>query len=205
MANVCNRKILQSNWDIHIDVEALDREDKFKPAFVSDGGTRYYSDEQLNKILGKTMTTGQSKVTIGYCRVSSPKQKDDLRRQEEDVRTYMLANGYQFEIVTDIGSGINYNNKGLNELLDRITDNQVDKIVILHKDRLVRFGFELIENLCRKYGTMIEIIDHTEKTEEQELVEDLVQIVTVFSGSLQGKRANKARKIIQELIQDDAD
>ena len=169
MANVCNRKILQSNWDIHIDVEALDREDKFKPAFVSDGGTRYYSDEQLNKILGKTMTTGQSKVTIGYCRVSSPKQKDDLRRQEEDVRTYMLANGYQFEIVTDISSGINYNNKGLNELLDRITDNQVDKIVILHKDRLVRFGFELIENLCRKYGTMIEIIDHTEKTEENDI------------------------------------
>ncbi|MFS1514885.1 IS607 family transposase, partial [Chengkuizengella sp. SCS-71B] len=110
-----------------------------------------------------------------YCRVSSHKQKDDLERQIENVRTYMLAKGYQFEIISDIGSGINYNKKGLNQLIDKITNSEVEKVVILYKDRLIRFGFELIENLCDKYGTTIEIIDHTEKTEEQELVEDLIQ------------------------------
>ncbi|MCL2399015.1 MAG: IS607 family transposase, partial [Defluviitaleaceae bacterium] len=76
---------------------------------------------------------------------------------------------------------------------------QVDKIVILYKDRLLRFGYELIESICAKYGTEIEIIDNTERTEEQELVEDLIRIVTVFSCKLQGKRANKAKKMIKEL------
>ena len=75
--------------------------------------------------------------------------------------------------------------------------------MVLYKDRLLRFGFELIENLCKKYGTEIEIIDNTEKIEEQELVEDLVQIITVFSCKLQGKRANKAKKMIKELLEDD--
>jgi predicted site-specific integrase-resolvase len=67
----------------------------------------------------------------------------------------------------------------------------------------LRFGFEIIENLCNKYGTTIEIIDNTEKTEDQELVEDLIQIVTIFSCGLQGKRANKAKKIIKELLKND--
>ena len=84
-----------------------------------------------------------------------------------------------------------------------ITNSEVNKIVTLYKDRLIRFGYELIENLCEKYGTTIEIIDNTEKTEEQELVEDLIQIVTVFSCRLQGKKANKAKKIIKELLEDD--
>lgn len=115
----------------------------------------------------------------------------------------MIARGYQFDIIQDIGSGINYNKKGLNQLINRITNGEINKVVILYKDRLIRFGYELIENLCNKYGTEIEIIDNTEKTEEQELVEDLIQIVTVFSCRLQGKRANKAKKMIKELMEDD--
>ena len=86
-----------------------------------------------------------------------------------------------------------------------VTNSEVEKIVVLYKDRLIRFGYELIENLCNKFGTIIEIIDNTEKTDEQELVEDLVQIVTVFSCRLQDKRANKAKKMIKELIEDDKD
>ena len=117
----------------------------------------------------------------------------------------MYAKGYQFEIITDIGSGINYNKKGLNQLIDMVINLEVEKIVVLHKDRLIRFGYELIESLCNKFGTVIEIIDNTEKTEQQELVEDLVQIVTVFSCKLQGKRANKAKKMIKELIEDNKD
>ena len=143
------------------------------------------------------------KKVIGYCRVSSHKQKDDLERQIENVKTYMIAKGYSFDVITDIGSGINYNKKGLNQLIDMITNSEVEKIVILYKDRLLSFGFEMIENLCNKYGTTIEIIDNTEKTEEQELARDLIQIVTVFSCRLQGKRANKAKKMIKELLEND--
>lgn len=179
-----------------------DNEGKLKPHHKTDGGHRYYSEQQINQVLQVPLIKKNKKV-VGYCRVSSNKQKDDLERQIENVKTYMIARGYQFEIITDIGSGINYNKKGLNQLIDIITNSEVERIVILYKDRLLRFGFEIIENLCNKYGTTIEIIDNTEKTEEQELVEDLVQIVTVFSCRLQGKRANKAKKMIKELLEND--
>ena len=79
--------------------------------------------------------------------------------------------------------------------------NQVEKVVVLYKDRLLRLGFELIEYIASLYNCEIEIIDNTEKSEQQELVEDLVQIITVFSCKLQGKRANKAKKLIRELMQ----
>lgn len=182
-----------------------DKKNILKPSHVTQGGTRYYSQEQLNHFLGLKSEKQINKKIVGYCRVSSHKQKDDLERQIENVKTYMYAKGYQFEIITDIGSGINYNKKGLNQLIDMVTNSEVEKIVVLYKDRLIRFGYELIENLCNKFGTTIEIIDNTEKTEQQELVEDLVQIVTVFSCRLQGKRANKAKKMIKELIEDDKD
>lgn len=182
-----------------------DKKNILKPSHVTQGGTRYYSQEQLNHFLGLKSEKQINKKIIGYCRVSSHKQKDALERQIENVKTYMYAKGYQFEIITDIGSGINYNKKGLNQLIDMVTNSEVEKIVVLCKDRLIRFGYELIENLCNKFGTTIEIIDNTEKTEQQELVEDLVQIVTVFSCRLQGKRANKAKKMIKELIEDDKD
>lgn len=81
----------------------------------------------------------------------------------------MIAKGYQFEIITDIGSGINYNKQGLNKLVDMVTNGEVKKIVVLYKDRLIRFGFELIENICNKYGTTIEIIDNTEKLKNRNL------------------------------------
>jgi putative resolvase len=180
-----------------------DKDNVLKPHHVAPSGYRYYSQEQLNHFLGLKGVEVKTKKVIGYCRVSSHKQKDDLERQIENVKTYMYAKGYQFEIITDIGSGIHYNKKGLNQLIDMITNSEVEKVVVLYKDRLIRFGYELIENLCNKYGTTIEIIDNTEKTEEQELVEDLIQIVTVFSCRLQGKRANKAKKMIKELMKDD--
>lgn len=180
-----------------------DKTGRLKPHHTSKSGYRYYSQEQLYHYLGLKDERQESRKIIGYCRVSSNKQKDDLERQIENVKTYMYARGYSFEIISDMGSGINYNKKGLNQLITMITSYEVDKIVVLFKDRLLRFGYELIETLCVKYGTEIEIIDNTEQTEEQELVEDLVQIITVFSCKLHGKRANKAKKMIKELLEDD--
>lgn len=166
------------------------------PAYKSKSGYRYYTEEQINELLG---LNEKERLVIGYCRVSSKKQEDDLLRQVENMKSYLTAKGYQFEIITDIGSGINYNKSGLDKLIDKIISNEVEKVVVLHKDRLLRFGFELIENLCKKFNCSIEIVDNTPKSEEQELVEDLVQIITVFSCRLQGKRANKMKKVIAEL------
>jgi predicted site-specific integrase-resolvase len=169
------------------------------PHHKGPNGYRYYSEEQLNEVIG---VNRKARIVIGYCRVSSAKQKNDLERQIENVKTYLTAQGNPFEIVSDIGSGINYSKKGLQELIRRIEHNEVSKVVVLYKDRLLRFGVELLEYIASLHGTEIEIIDNTEKTEEQELVEDLIQIVTVFSCRLQEKRANKARKMIKELSSD---
>lgn len=78
----------------------------------------------------------------------------------------------------------------------------MDKVVVLYKDRLLRFGFELVEYIASLYNCEIEIMDNTEKSEQRELVEDLVQIITVFSCKLQGKRAGKARELVKELIEE---
>ena len=107
--------------------------------------------------------------------------------------------GYQFEMITDIGSGINYNKKGLKTLIQKIESNEVEKIVILYKDRLLRFGYELLEYICELHNVKIEIIDTTENIEQEELVEDLVQIITVFSCKLQGKRVKKTKELMQAL------
>ena len=118
------------------------------------------------------------------------------------MKLYLTAQGKPFEIISDIGSGINYKKKGLKELIKRISQNKVEKVVVLYNDRLLRFGFELVEYIASLYNCDIEIIDNTEKSEQQELVEDLVQIITVFSCKLQGKRANKVRKLVRELIEE---
>lgn len=176
-----------------------DRNGKLHPHHTSNNGYRYYCHEQLNQVMN--ITPNINKMVIGYCRVSSNKQKDDLERQVENMKLYLMAQGKPFEIITDIGSGINYKKKGLKELLKRISQNNVEKVVVLYKDRLLRFGFELVEYMASLYNCDIEIIDNTEKSEQQELVEDLVQIITVFSCKLQGKRANKARRMVEELIE----
>jgi predicted site-specific integrase-resolvase len=176
-----------------------DKNGKLHPHHTSSNGYRYYSHEQLNQVMN--IKPNLNRKIIGYCRVSSNKQKDDLQRQIENMKLYLMAQGKPFEIISDIGSGINYKKKGLRELIKLITQNQVEKVVVLYKDRLLHFGFELVEYIASLYNCEIEIIDSTEKSEQQELVEDLVQIITVFSCKLQGKRSNKARKLVKELIE----
>ena len=118
-----------------------DKSGKLHPHHTSGNGYRYYSDEQLQAIVKET----RKKIVIGYCRVSSQKQKDDLHRQVENLKLYLLAQGKPFEIIQDIGSGINYQRKGLLVLISMICQKQVSKVIVLYKDRLARFGFELID------------------------------------------------------------
>ena len=177
-----------------------DKNGKLHPHHTSSNGYRYYTPEQLNQVMN--IKPNLDRIVIGYCRVSSNKQKDDLERQIENMKLYLTSQGKPFEIISDIGSGINYKKKGLKELIRRISQNKVEKVVVLYEDRLLRFGFELVEYIASLYNCDNEIIVNTEKPEQQELVEDLAQIITVFSCKLQGKRANKAREFVKELIED---
>ena len=111
----------------------------------------------------------------------------------------MYAKGYKFEIISDIGSGINYKKEGLKNLINKICQKEVSKVVILYKDRLIRFGFDLIEYICKLHGTEIEIVDNTEKSKEQELVDDLIQIITVYANKIFGSRSKKTKELIREV------
>ena len=178
----------------------MHRKGELVPAKISPGGTRYYSDEQIKEYMG--VKTVSKRIVIGYARVSSKKQEKDLERQIENLKTYMYAKGYSFEIITDIGTGINYSKKGLTKLLERIHKGEVSKVVILYKDRLLRIGFELLETICKLNDCEIEIVDNTPKTDEEELVTDLVQIITAFGCRLQGKRSKLTKKLVEDLKDD---
>lgn len=183
-----------------VTLRRMEKKGELLPAHVSSGGTRYYSIEQLS-YFGKATNT--NKLVIGYCRVSTPSQKDDLVNQVNNVKSYMIAKGYQFEIITDIGSGINYKKKGLKQLINKINNREISKVVILYKDRLVRFGYELIEYMCEINGIELEIIDHSGKSKEEELTDDLIQIINVFANRLYGQRSKKTKKLIDEVKNND--
>lgn len=171
---------------------------KLIPCYKTNSGHRMYSEEQLLILLQKK--TEIRRINIGYCRVSANHQKDDLDRQVMLMESYLLAKGEQYKIIQDIGSGINYNKKGLKELLKDIANNTVKNLFIVHKDRLVRFGYEIIEYFCTLHGTKIEIINQVEdKPAEEELVEDIMNIIHVFSCRLNGRRSHINKKIIEKL------
>jgi len=178
-----------------------DKEGKLKPSYVKSNGYRYYSEEAILSYTQERKTKKNINV-IGYARVSSKKQSDDLERQVENIKRYMSSKYESYDIITDIGSGINYYKKGLLSLIEKINKKEVDVIVILYKDRLLRFGFELVEHFAKLNNVKIEIIDNNlDKTQDQELVEDLVQIITVFSCKLQGKRKGKTKQLLLEFSQ----
>lgn len=179
-------------------VRTMHRTGEVIPARISEKGTRYYSEEQLRD-LKNSRTPQREETVVAYCRVSTKSQKDDLGKQVENVKSYMYAKGYSFEVITDIGSSINYKNKGLQELISLIDSNQITKLVILHKDRLVGFGFELIQLLCELHDVKIEIIDNSERSNEEELTDDLIEIITAFANRLYGSRSNKTKTLIERV------
>lgn len=166
------------------------------------GRHRKYHLKDLNNILEnkceiKSIPVSDHRYIIGYARVSSSDQKEDLIRQANLLSEY-LGNIPHKLIISDLGSGLNYNKKGLKKLIRMICHNEVKKIVITYKDRLIRFGYEMIEELCEIYNVEIEIINNDkEKTQEQELVEDMLSIITVFSSRLYGARSKKKAEIIK--------
>ena len=179
-------------------VRTMHRTGEVIPARISEKGTRYYSEEQLRELKNSRTPQREEKV-IAYCRVSTKSQKDELEKQVENVKSYMYAKGYSFEVITDIGSGINYKNEGLHKLISLIDSNQVIKVVILREDRLVGFGFELIQLLCELHNVDIEIIDKSEGSNEKELTDDLIEIITVFANRLYGSRSKKPKTLIERV------
>lgn len=141
---------------------------------------RYYTDEDLNKVLN--LETESKRKNVGYCRVSTQEQKQNLEKQKEFVSVYSLSQGVILdEIYTDIGSGLNYKRENWNELLKLVKNNKIDKIYVTYKDRFVRLGYEWFEEFCASYGTEIIVLNQKQTSPEEELTEDLLSILHVFS------------------------
>lgn len=176
-----------------------DKEGKLKPTYVTENGYRYYSEDLLNKFRNIKNVNKIKKKNILYARVSTKSQKDDLDRQVDNLKQYAYSKGYSFEIITDIGSGINYKKEGLLKMINLVECGEVDRIIVLYKDRLIRFGYDLIEYICKLNDTIIEIVDNSTISKEQELTEDLIQIITVFANKLYGARSKKTINLIKSV------
>ena len=163
------RKTLQ-NWA---------NQDKIK--FIrTDGGWRKYD---LTNYLNKS-----KKIKVCYCRVSTHEQKNDLIIQVN----YLTKKYPDYEIITDIGSGINFKRKGFLKLLDYAIENKLEEVIVAYKDRLCRIGYNLVEHIIKKYSNAKIIIENMEdKTYAQEITEDLIEIITVYSSRLYGTRSYK--------------
>ena len=175
-----------------------EEEGKLIPDVRTKGGQRRY---KLSSLLPEMKhKNSYNRKTITYARVSSYDQKDDLERQKQVLEMYCASNGWDFEIISDLGNGINYNKKGLKTLINSIIDGEVGRLVITHKDRLLRFGAELMFTICEAKEVEVVIINKGEdRTFEEDLAKDVLEIITVFSARLYGARSHKNKKLIDGM------
>jgi putative resolvase len=151
---------------------------------------RYYTHDQYLQYRG-LVSSEQGKV-IAYARVSAPSQKKDLATQKEALRAYCQEHGIKVDQwVEDIGSALNYQRKGFNQIIQDIELGHVKRLIIGYEDRFVRFGYDWFEAFCQRHGTDITVINGESFSPQEELVRDLTAIITVFSARLHGLRSHK--------------
>lgn len=175
-----------------------DETNKLVPNHRTIGNHRRYKISYLVSYINPERIVENDRKTLCYARVSSHDQKKDLVRQAEVLKKYSIDNNFKNIVeINDLGSGLNFKKKGLNKLINLIINNKVDKIILTHKDRLLRFGSDLIINLAKQFNTETIIINDKKKSFEEELASDVLEIITVFSAKLYGSRSHKNNKIIK--------
>ena len=179
-------------------LQRWDRSGKLVPERTPAGHRRYrVSDVATFNPLGID-TVALTRKTVAYARVSSHDQKADLERQIKVLEMCCASHGWEHEIIRDLGSGMNYKKKGLATLLGLVIDGQVGRLVLTHKDRLLRFGAELVFAVCEAKHVEVVIINQgDDRSFEEELASDVLEIVTVFSARMYGARSHKNKKLIE--------
>ncbi len=146
------------------------------------------------------LNQSETDLTFAYARVSSHDQKKDLITQAELLGAYCATHGWRYEVIEDLGSGMNYRKKGLKKLLNAIINREIKRLVITHKDRLLRFGAEIVFTLCESRNIEVVIINQGEQASfEEELTKDVLEIITVFSARLYGSRSHKNKKLLSAV------
>jgi predicted site-specific integrase-resolvase len=173
-----------------------DKEERLKPEKTASGHRRY----DVAKLKPELFRAAEldTRKTIAYARVSSYDQKNDLECQKQVLELYCARQGWTFEIISDLGSGMNYHKKGLKRLINDILSEKVGRLVIAHKDSLLRFGAELIFAICEAKQVEVVILNQGEDTTfEEDLAKDVLEIITVFSARLYGSRSRKNHKLLE--------
>ena len=174
-------------------LQQWDKAGKLKANRNPQTNRRYYTEEAINEFLGIKKLAKDAKILI-YCRVSNVGQKDDLKNQAEFLRTFCNARGIIVdEVLTDIGSGLNYNRKHFNAIIDKAMQGSVKQVYITHKDRFVRFGYDWFENLLKRNGCEIIVVNNETLSPQEEMIQDLINIIHVFSCRIYGLRKYKKR------------
>jgi predicted site-specific integrase-resolvase len=155
-------------------------------------------ESEVKRLLGQPTPKNQA---IIYARVTSANQKEDLKRQLEMLQKYAREKGYRIAATfEDVASGLKDNRRGLKKMFDALRAGQADVVVVAWKDRLTRFGFGYLKNHAEDLGARVEVVNEQgERTPHEELVEDLLAIVTSFSGRLYGVRSNKTKKVVESV------
>jgi putative resolvase len=171
-------------------LQAMDR-DGVLPARRTATGRRYWLRSQLDAYLGRTAVTAPRR-RVAYCRVSSQAQRPDLKNQRSVVEQFCVAKGLgNVEYVEEVGGGLNFRRPKFVALVDAIVSDGVEVLVVAHKDRLTRFGFDLLSHLCKSHGCDLQVINIEQVSPEREMVEDLMAITHCFSARLYGLRNYK--------------
>lgn len=172
------------------------------PARRTDTNRRYYLKSDLDKFLHREDVNHPSRSIVAYCRVSSNGQKPDLINQRRVIEDYCVSKGYaNVEYITEIGGGLNFRRKQFCKLLSDMMAGKISVLVVAHKDRLCRFGFELVKYIAEESGTEIDVLNTEKMSPEKELVTDLMTIVHCFSSRLYGLR--NYRKSLKKVLQCD--
>lgn len=165
---------------------------------------RYYTEEQYLDYIGKKAKTDRK--IIAYARVSTQGQKDDLKNQIEFIQSFANAKGQILdETISDIGSGLNYKRKKWLKLLDEVDQNNIDIIYVAYKDRFIRFGYDYFKQFCEKHGTKLISLNDKQLSPNEELVEDLISIIHVFSCRLYGLRKYSKKISEDKQLKDEED
>jgi predicted site-specific integrase-resolvase len=168
--------------------------------YILEKNRYYFSEEELLKFNGISLGRSKNRGVYLYSRVSSSKQKNELKTQQELLEAFANSNGYVIkEHFSDISSGMNFNRPNFNKLISLVVEGNVSLIIVSYQDRLARFAFDLIKFICKLFNTEILIINNKETSPQQELVEDLMTIIHVFSSRLYGLRRNT--KKIKEFLE----
>ena len=183
-------------------LQRWEREGRLVPAGRTESNRRKYTESQLRAYLGQVQALEVPSRIVAYCRVSSSAQRPDLANQRAILEQFTVARGLaNVEFIEEVGGGLNFSRKRFCALMDAIGRDEIAILVLAHRDRLTRFGFEWFEHYAATHGCQLLVLNQEHLSPEQEMVQDLMTIVHCFSSRLYGLR--NYRKQLNKALEDD--